>query len=64
MAGFEALNEARIAIRAKQLAVTVDQQAAEQGYLGVMTALALLHDKPVPLDILVDTRLITSKTVE
>jgi len=64
VAGFDALDEARIAIRAKQLAVTVDQQAAEQGYLGVTTALALLHDKPVPLDILVDTRLVTSKTVE
>jgi len=64
VAGFDALDEARIAIRAKQLAVTVDQQAAEQGYLGVMTALALLHDKSVPLDILVDTRLVTSQTLE
>lgn len=64
VAGFDALDEAKTAIRARQLTVTVDQQAAELGYLGVMTAVKLLHGQPASIDILVDTKLINSKTLE
>jgi ribose transport system substrate-binding protein len=64
VAGFDALDEAKAAIRARELAVTVDQQAAEQGYLGIMTVLKLLRGQPASLDIVVETRLITRKTLE
>jgi ribose transport system substrate-binding protein len=60
--GFDALDEAKTAIRAKQLAVTVDQQAAEQGYLGVKTVLQLLEGKTVPMELQVDTKLITERS--
>lgn len=64
VAGFDALDEAKTAIRAKQLAVTVDQQAAEQGYLGVKTAMQLLAGQAVPMDIQVDTKLITEQSLK
>ncbi|MCU0523706.1 MAG: sugar ABC transporter substrate-binding protein [Elainella sp. Prado103] len=35
VAGFDALEEAKQAIRTGELAVSIDQQAAEQGYLGI-----------------------------
>ena len=63
VAGFDALAEARAAVRAGQLAVTVDQQADRQGYLGVMTAHKLLQGKPVPMDFKVDVRLVTRETL-
>ena len=57
--GFDALEEARKAVQSGQMAVTVDQQPAEQGYLGVMTALRLLKGEQVPMVLEVETRLVT-----
>lgn len=59
VAGFDALAEARTAIRAGQLAATVNQQADRQGYLGVMTAVKLLRGETVPMDLKVGVRLVT-----
>jgi len=42
VAGFDALDEAQKALREGSLQVTVDQQAARQGYLGVRTAVDML----------------------
>jgi len=42
VAGFDALDEAKKALREGSLQVTVDQQAARQGYLGVRTAVDML----------------------
>ena len=39
VAGFDALDEAKKAVREGTLQVTVDQQAAAQGYLGIVQAL-------------------------
>jgi ribose transport system substrate-binding protein len=64
VAGFDALEEAKTAVRAKQLAVTVDQQAAEQGYLGIKTAMQLLKGETVPIEIQVDTKLITERSLK
>ena len=64
MAGFDALEEAKTAIRAGQLSVTVDQQAARQGYLGVTTALQLIKGESQPLHIEVDAKLITADTLQ
>jgi len=59
VAGFDALDEARAAVVAGRLAVTVDQQAAEQGYLGVRYAAALLAGDDVPAQTMLPVKLIT-----
>jgi len=64
VAGFDALQEARLAIQSGQLAVTVDQQADQQGYLGITTALKLIHGEPVPMDLRVDVRLVTAESLK
>ena len=62
--GFDALAEAKAAIRAGQMAVSVDQQPDQQGYLGIMTALKLLKGETVPMDLEVDTHLVTAETLK
>jgi ribose transport system substrate-binding protein len=59
VAGYDALDEAVAAVKAGQLAVTVDQQAGEQGFQGVSLAVRLLHGESVPDVMLIDTRLVT-----
>jgi ribose transport system substrate-binding protein len=61
VAGYDALDEAVAAVKAGQLAVTVDQQAGEQGFQGVSLAVRLLHGETVPDVMLIDTRLVTRK---
>jgi ribose transport system substrate-binding protein len=60
VAGFDALEEAKIAIRAGQMAATIDQQAGKQGYQGVMTALKILRGEAVPDQVEVDAMLLTA----
>jgi ribose transport system substrate-binding protein len=60
VAGFDALEEAKLAIHQGKMAATMDQQAAEQGYQGVKTAIRLLNSDVVPEQVLVDARLITA----
>lgn len=62
VAAYDALEEAVAEVKAGRLAVTVDQQAAEQGFQGVMLATRLLKGESVPALILIDTRLITAAT--
>lgn len=64
VAGFDALDEAKRAIRAGQMVVTVDQLAARQGYLGVTSALKLVHGDTVSDQTLIDTALVTSSTLQ
>jgi len=64
VAGFDALDEAKTAIRAGQLAVTIDQQASEQGYRGVVTALQMLRGEAVPMEVSVDTALVTAQSLK
>lgn len=59
VAGFDALDEALAIMGQGRLVATVDQQAARQGELGVRFAVDLLHRRPVPMETLVDVRLIT-----
>jgi len=61
--GFDALEQAREAVRAGRLAATVDQQAAAQGYLGVVYAVKALRGDQVPPETMVETRVITSDTL-
>lgn len=64
VAGFDALPEAVAEVKAKRLAVTVDQQAAEQGYQGVALAHRLINGGAVPAVTIIDTRLITAASVQ
>lgn len=61
VAAYDALEEAREAIKAGHLAVTVDQQAAEQGYQGVVVALRAIRGDTLPEITLIDTRLVTAE---
>lgn len=60
--GYDALDEARSAIGAGQMTVSVDQRASQQGYLGVVIALKLLRGEVVPELLLVETELVTAGT--
>lgn len=62
--GYDALDEAKTAVRAGRLAVTVDQQAAEQGYQGIATAVRMLHGDAVPPQVKVNTALITAAALK
>ncbi len=60
VAGYDALAEAITEIKAGKLAATIDQQAAEQGYQGVVLALRLSRAESVPEVTTIDTRLVTA----
>lgn len=64
IAAFDALDEAKRAIKEGQMTVTVDQQAAEQGYQGVMSALRALRGEKLPDTIQVDARLVTKENLQ
>jgi len=59
VAGFDALEEAKQAIREGSLAITIDQQASEQGYLGVLYAVQALRGEPVPPETIIEITPIT-----
>lgn len=61
---FDALDEAREAVKAGRMSVTVDQQAAEQGYQGVLLARREIDGESVPEQLLIETRLITAERVQ
>lgn len=63
VAAYDALDEAKSAIKAGELVVTIDQQADKQGYLGVETALKLLLGQSVPPQTLIDVIAVTSDTL-
>ncbi len=64
VAGFDALHEVLPALRSRQLAVTVDQQAARQGYLGVKTALQMLAGQTPAMEVRVDSKLVTLQSLQ
>ncbi|MBV8632931.1 MAG: substrate-binding domain-containing protein [Burkholderiaceae bacterium] len=63
VAGYDALDEARAAIKAGTLAATIDQQAAEQGYQGVALAVRALKGESVPATVTVDSHLVTAASM-
>lgn len=60
--GFDAIDEAVAAIQKGQMSASVDQQAAEQGFQGIMLAQRLLRGEKVPLVTLIDAKLVTAST--
>jgi len=63
VAGFDALEEAKDAIRRGDLEVTVDQQAHRQGYLGVSYAVRRLAGEALPDRTIVDILLVHAGTL-
>ncbi len=64
VAGYDALDEAKQAIRDGDLIATIDQQAALQGYKGVETAVQLLNNEDVDMLVLVDVIVVTQDNVD
>ena len=64
VAGFDALGDVMPALRAGQLAATVDQQAARQGFLGIRTALQMLAGEAPAMHVDVDSRLVTAQSLK
>lgn len=58
VAAYDALHEAKEAIKVGKISVTVDQQADVQGYLGVKYALEKINGQKVPIETLVDVKVI------
>ncbi len=60
VSAYDALEEAIAEVKAGRLMATVDQQAAEQGYQGIVLALRLLKNENVSEVMIIETRLITA----
>lgn len=63
VAGYDALDEAKNAIKEGALAVTIDQQPAVQGYVGVKWALDMLQGKKPPLEKIIETKVVSRETL-
>ena len=63
VAGFDALHEARDAINKGLMLVSVDQQAAEQGYMGILYAARLLKGEKLPATTLLNVKLVRAPLV-
>ncbi|HYO57014.1 sugar ABC transporter substrate-binding protein [Archangium sp.] len=61
VAAYDALEEAREAVKVGWLTVTVDQQAAEQGYQGIVSAVRALEGQALLEVMLIETRLVTAE---
>ncbi len=64
VAAYDALEEAKDALRAGTLQSTIDQQAALQAYTGVQFAVRALKGESLPAETIVDVMLVTQDNVE
>ena len=64
VAGFDNLEDARVAIKAGWMKVTIDQQASEQGYIGVKTLVDLLNGIAVDNETYVPLKVVTYEDIE
>jgi ribose transport system substrate-binding protein len=64
VAGYDALDEAVLAVREGKLAVTVDQQPAQQGFLGVEYALKVLNGEAVPVETILDVVVVDLESLD
>ncbi|MCG3208033.1 MAG: D-allose-binding periplasmic protein [Anaerolineae bacterium] len=64
VAAYDALAEAKEAIRNGQLQSTIDQQAALQGYTGVQFAVRALEGETLPAETILDVKLVTGENVD
>lgn len=63
VAGFDALTESHAALRAGTLTVTIDQQAAQQGNLGIHYAASVLAGETVPAETMINVLVVTRATL-
>ena len=63
VAGYDNLDEVQDALKQGALVATIDQQAAEQGYLGVQYAVRALKNETLPAETLVDVQLVTADSL-
>ena len=61
VAGFDALPETRGALESGAMVATIDQQAAEQGYQGVLYAMRLLKNEQLPAETLLNVKLVKAR---
>jgi ribose transport system substrate-binding protein len=62
VAGFDAIEQARQSVQANRLSVTVDQQAALQGYLGVHNASKAVNREDIPAKTIIDHTVTTAQS--
>jgi ribose transport system substrate-binding protein len=62
VAGFDAIEQAKEAIQQGRLTITVDQQAALQGYLGVHYANRAMNNEEIPATTIVDITVTTAQS--
>ena len=58
VAAYDALEEAVAMVEAGKMLCTIDQQAAEQGYLGIQYAVRALNGETLPAETMVDVKLV------
>lgn len=64
VAAFDNLTEARKEIENGRLMVTIDQQPEIQGYYGVKYAIEIIKGNKVPMETLIDVKVIDSKSLK
>lgn len=64
VAGYDALEEARNAVKNGALTVTVNQQADVQGFLGVKAAVQKMNGETVPPETFVEVHLVTRESLQ
>lgn len=62
--GYDALNEAKSAIKDGKMTVTINQQADVQGYTGIKYAYDLLNDREVPSETMIDVLLVDADSLD
>lgn len=64
VAAFDAIDEAKSAIKERKLAVSIDQLPARQGYVGVKLALDLLNGQTPPPETFIDVSVIDAQSLQ
>jgi ribose transport system substrate-binding protein len=60
IAGYDALDEARHAIRRGEMVASADQQSGQQGFMGVLYAVRMLRGETVPKETMLNTTIVTA----
>ena len=64
VAAYDALDEAKSAIREGRLAVTIDQQPEVQGYLGIRYAFDMMQGRIPPPETMIDIRVVNKESLK
>ncbi|MTI09178.1 substrate-binding domain-containing protein [Curvivirga aplysinae] len=62
--GFDAIEDAKNAIKSGKMKATIDQLPAQQSYIGIKTAIDMLNGKTFPNEILIDVEVITQQSFQ